>query len=285
MHDYLYIHNLSPFVFQISVSGHPVGVRWYGLAYVVGFILAYFYFRRATLEKKEGGITEEALPDLVVALVFGVMLGGRIGFVAQHIPKFIADPLFLFRIWEGGMAFFGGLAGVVLAFLWVAKRHQLKLTALTDTAAFPAALGLGIGRIANFINAELVGKPTGGDWGVIFPNVDNVPRHPSQLYESVSHFVLFAVLALTLRLKPGWAQARTGRLSWLFLTVYGFLRFLTDFYRDDDTSIGPFSTGQWASLVIAFIGLFLLWRYRMPSAQTSVPPFPPAPPATESSSH
>ena len=130
---------------------------------------------------------------------------------------------------------------------------------LADVAAFPATFGLGVGRIANFVNGELWGLPTNAGWGVIFPRVDNLPRHPSQLYEAASHFLLLGVLLWFLHRRPQTVQ-RPGVLAAMFLELYGGLRFLTDFYRADDTFFGPFSSGQWASLLVAAIGLVLLAR-------------------------
>jgi phosphatidylglycerol:prolipoprotein diacylglycerol transferase len=267
----VYTHHLSPWVFNLQVAGHTFGVRWYGLSYVFGFILAFWYFRRAQRDGKIPGLTDEALEHLGLAIVLGVFVGGRLGFVLQSPGELIADPLFAFRVWEGGMAFFGGLIGVVLALFLVARRYGLNVLALTDVATFPAALGLAVGRIANFVNGELVGRPTNGRWGVVFPNVDDLPRHPSQLYESASHFLLFGILVLVSRLWPGWVAGRRGRLSALFLTLYGLFRFATDFYRADDTFLGPFSTGQWASLLAFLVGAAWLLLLRHPRRISSLP--------------
>jgi phosphatidylglycerol:prolipoprotein diacylglycerol transferase len=176
----------------------------------------------------------------------------------QHGSKLLSDPFFLLRVWEGGMTFFGGLAGVALALLWAKKRFDLNFWTLSDVAAFPAAFGLGVGRVANFINGELIGRPTGENWGVIFPRVDNLPRHPSQLYEAASHFVLLGVLLWLLNRRPKIIREKPGIFAALFLALYGILRFATDFYRADETFLGPFSSGQWASLIVAVIGVWLL---------------------------
>jgi phosphatidylglycerol:prolipoprotein diacylglycerol transferase len=258
----LYTHHLSPYVFAVRSGGHTLGIRWYGLAYVFGFLLTFWYFRDAQRKKTIPGLSEEALENLLGAVVLGVLLGGRLGFVVQHPRELLADPLMVFRVWEGGMAFFGGLAGVAIALCLVARRYKLSLLALSDIAVFPAALGLAVGRIANFVNAELVGRPTGGHWGVIFPTVDNLPRHPSQLYESASHFLLFGILVLVAHQWPAWSGRVHGRLTALFLALYGLFRFVTDFYRADDMFLGPFSYGQWASLLVAVIGAVWLWRLR-----------------------
>lgn len=251
-HSFIYVDRLSPFLFQTRLFGHVLGVRWYGLAYAAGFLLTLLYLRAAA--RRDPRLGGEVLERLAAGIPVGVVLGGRLGFIAQHPHELFADPLFVFRVWEGGMAFFGGLAGVLLAALWVARRHRLAFLAVTDIFVFPAALGLGIGRVANFVNGELVGRPTGGHWGVIFPGVDLVPRHPSQLYESASHLLLFGTLVWVGRRHARQGFQVPGRLSFLFLALYGSFRFLTDFFRDDDTYWGPISDGQWVSLLVALIG-------------------------------
>ena len=244
---------LSPFLVQWHLFGHPIGIRWYGLNYVFSFFLVYLYFRGAARRGRVPGLDEPAVDALTYAIAIGIVAGGRLAFVLQHLDRLATDPLFPFKLTEGGMTFFGGLIGVLLAIFWAGRRYGMGFLALADVATFPAALGLALGRITNFVNGELAGRPTHGDWGVIFPQVDMQPRHPSQLYESASHFLLFGALVLANRSR--WAQARVGRLSYLFLTLYGVLRFGTDFYRADDTYWGPFSSGQWGSLIVGLIGL------------------------------
>jgi len=264
-HGFIYVDRLSPFLFQTRLFGHALGVRWYGLAYAAGFLLALLYLRAAA--RRDPRLGGEVLERLAAGIPVGVVLGGRLGFIAQHPHELLADPLFVFRVWEGGMAFFGGLAGVLLAVLWVARRHRLAFLAVTDMLVFPAALGLGIGRVANFVNGELVGRPTGGHWGVIFPGVDLAPRHPSQLYESASHLLLFGILAWAGRGRPCRVLEAPGRLSFLFLGFYGLFRFLTDFFRNDDTYWGLFSDGQWISLLVALVGFCALGWLRAQSAR------------------
>lgn len=259
MPNSIFVDRFSPFLVQWHWLGHTLGVRWYGLSYALGFLLTFLYFRRAAQRGTIPGFDGEALERLTVAVPVGVVLGGRLGFVVQHPHELLRDPLFVVRVWEGGMAFFGGLSGVLLAFWWTARRYGMPILALSDVGVFPAALGLAFGRIANFFNGELVGRPTNGRWGVVFPQVDGVPRHPSQLYESASHFLMFGLLVVTARCCPGWVGARHGRLSSLFLALYGFFRFLTDFFRDDDTYWGPLSDGQWFSLLVCLIGLIGLF--------------------------
>lgn len=264
MFSFLWVHNLSPFLFQMQLGGQTVGLRWYGLAYVLGLFAAFFAFRTAARRGYLAGLDGEAQGQMMVAVTAGVLVGGRLGYVLQHPARLLSDPLFGLRVWEGGMAFYGGLVGVIVALLWTARRYGLSFWTLADVAAFPAAFGLGVGRIANLVNGELWGRPTGGDWGVIFPQVDNLPRHPSQLYEAASHFLLLGVLVWLLRRRPHLARERSGVFAALFLALYGALRFLTDFYRADDTFFGPFSSGQWASLLVAAIGVGLLLRPALP---------------------
>lgn len=267
MSEFTYVHNLSPFIIQTQFWGQTIGVRWYGLAYVLGLFAAFCAFRYATRRGLLPGLDTEVQQQMIFAVAVGVVGGGRLGYVLQHPARLLSDPLFFFRIWESGMAFFGGLVGVILALVWTARRYDLSFWTLADIAAFPAAFGLGVGRIANFVNGELWGRPTSGDWGVIFPHVDNLPRHPSQLYEAASHFLLLGVLVWLLH-RPQVTQQRLGVFAALFLAGYGVLRFLTDFYRADDTYFGPFSSGQWASLLVAAVGLVLLARFRsMPGKQ------------------
>lgn len=260
MFSFLWIHNLSPFLFQMQIAGQAVGIRWYGLAYVLGLGAAFLAFRAAARRRYLPGLSEEAQQQMIFAVAAGVVGGGRLGYVLQHPARLLSDPFYFFRIWESGMAFFGGLAGVIVALLWTARRFDISFWTLADVAAFPAAFGLGVGRVANFINGELWGRPTGSDWGVVFPQVDNLPRHPSQLYEAASHFLLLGVLLWLLHRRPHLARERSGVFAALFLTLYGALRFATDFYRADETYFGAFSSGQWASLLVAMIGLGLLLR-------------------------
>jgi phosphatidylglycerol---prolipoprotein diacylglyceryl transferase len=256
----IYVDRLSPFLWHTMIAGHEIGIRWYGLAYLLSFVLAYWFFRQAALRGAIPGLKVSDVDILTMYIVAGVMVGGRLGFVLQHPRRLLADPIFLIAIWEGGMAFFGGLLGVILAGLIFARQRGVNYLALTDVAALPALLGLCLGRIANFVNGELYGRPTGSHWGVVFPSADMQPRHPSQLYESASHLLLFVIL---LGLSNRWqGKVRSGGISYIFLLGYGILRFITDFWRQDDTYWGPFSDGQWFSLAVAVAGLisFLHWR-------------------------
>lgn len=257
-------HNLNPYalgpfdVFQLK----GVGVRWYGLAYITGFVLAYRALRNATLEGKVRGLDRAILENLLLGIVFGVLVGGRMGFVVQHLDQWRLDPLFPFKLNQGGMAFFGGLFGVVVCFLWFRKRHGLNLWELGDVVAPVAAFSLGIGRVANFVNGELWGKKTGSDWGVLYPMRPDAPRHPSELYECATHLLLGVALLLLARTPPG---KKSGVVSAYFLIGYGLLRCVTEVWREQDYFVGPFSAGQIASLVTAVIGVVFLF---LPKSET-----------------
>lgn len=251
-----FVNNISPFVFHVVIKGHELGLRWYGLAYVAGFVFASLAFKKAV----RTGFLPEATPRtqerLMTAVIAGVLLGGRLGYVIQNLGSWAKDPLFPLRVWEGGMAFFGGLLGVILGLAWVARKEKISFWSLTDVATLPAMLGLGFGRIANFINAELWGRPTHSSWGVIYPHVDSQLRHPSELYESLSHFLAFAILLWFVSRRAEWVKAQPGRLSAIFLALYGAFRFATDFFRDEPL-VGPLNTGQYASLAVLAVGLVL----------------------------
>lgn len=252
------VNNFSPYLFKVG----NFGLRWYGLAYVLGFFLAYVWLSRAVREDRIPGLTKANLDKLVYGLIAGVMIGGRLGFCLQNLDQWRRDPLFLFRIWEGGMAFFGGLAGVVVAVIWFSRRYKISFGALGDTLTIPAALALAFGRVANFINAELWGRPTGGNWGVIYPKVDQVPRHPSELYECLSHLALALILALIIKLAPGVRERLRGLLSSWFVILYGVFRFVTEYFREEPVTLPPFTSGQVASIVIAVIGVGMLIGFR-----------------------
>jgi phosphatidylglycerol:prolipoprotein diacylglycerol transferase len=255
----IFTNNLSPIAVRFHLFGHDFPIRWYGLAYISSFAMAYFAFRWAAKNGKVQGLTLKAVDDLTFGLILGVVAGGRIGFAVQNLSQWAKDPLFVFKIWQGGMAFFGGLAGVCLAIFWICRKYGLRWLPMADIATFPAAMGLFVGRLANFANKELWGRPTRANWGVIYPNIDQQPRHPSELYEATSHLLTFFIL-LGLAQLP-YFRIRRGRLAAMFLFLYGGLRFVTDFWREEPI-VGGLNTGQWASLIVALIGILLFVALR-----------------------
>lgn len=249
-----FVNEFSPFLFKIP--GTEFGVRWYGLAYILGFVLAYLTLKRAVAEGRIPKMEPKHLEPLLYGIIAGVVGGGRLGYCVQHPARLLKDPLFLFKFNEGGMAFFGGLIGVILALVIFCKRTGVKFFDLGDVVALPTAAALGFGRIANFINAELWGIPTNANWGVIYPKVDQQLRHPSELYESATHFLLAGVLYVSARYLG--LDKKSGWLTCLFVVGYGLLRVITEHFRTADRYVGVLTTGQVASLVIAAAGI-VVW--------------------------
>lgn len=263
-----FVNDFSPFLFRISLNGGEFGIRWYGLAYMLGFVLAWVAFKRAINTGRLPNLSEDALTSLLVAIILGVIVGGRLGFVVQHPDELLRNPLFVVQLWKGGMAFFGGLVGVILGLVWFANKYKdlgISFWSIGDIATIPAATSLGLGRIANFINQELYGVPTGADWGVIYKRVDMIPRHPSELYEMTTHFVLAGLCAWSLR---KWG-VRPGVTACVFVIGYGLMRVITEHFRTADTWVGPLTNGQAASLVIAAVGMGMLATRRRPASELS----------------
>lgn len=253
----------------VAVHLGPVAVRWYGLMYLAAFAMALVLGRYRVTRQPWLQISRRDLDDLLFLCVLGVVLGGRLGYILFYKPlEYLQDPLRIFFVWEGGMSFHGGFLGVILAMLWFSRMRGRHWFEVTDFIAPLVPLGLGAGRIGNFINGELWGRPTDMPWAMIFPQVDNVPRHPSQIYEfMLEGLVLFAIL---------WIYSRRwrplGAVSAVFLIGYGILRFLVEFTREPDTFLGllalNLSMGQWLSLPMIVGGIvMLIWANRRPLAR------------------
>jgi phosphatidylglycerol:prolipoprotein diacylglycerol transferase len=259
----------DPIAFQIG----PVAVRWYGLMYLAGFVGGMLLARMRIRQRPEAGWTARDLDDLLFYCVIGVVLGGRLGYVLFYkFAEYAYDPIKIFYVWEGGMSFHGGFLGVILAMAWYARRSQRHWFAVTDFLAPLVPIGLGAGRIGNFINGELWGRPTNLPWAMIFRgDPDTLPRHPSQLYEAaLEGLVLFLILWFFSR-KP----RPLGAVSGVFLLGYGVLRFAVEYTREPDAFLGflmlGLSMGQWLSLPMIAGGIgMLLWAY-WPGAKATQP--------------
>ncbi len=253
-----------PEIDPIVVSVGPVQVRWYGLMYLVAFGLAWWLGQLRTKQVNSGWNSAQ-LGDLVFYCALGAVLGGRIGYTLFYgSQRLLDDPLYLFRVWEGGMSFHGGFLGVVLAMWLYARRNKRSFWSVTDFVAPLVPLGLGAGRIGNFINAELWGRPTDLPWAMAFPGGGDVGRHPSQLYEAtLEGAVLFVILWWYTRLPRPVAAA-----SAIFLVGYGAFRFLVEFAREPDAHLGFvalnwMTMGQALSVPMLIAGVVLLfWAYR-----------------------
>jgi phosphatidylglycerol:prolipoprotein diacylglycerol transferase len=248
----------------IALQLGPVAIRWYGLMYLIAFVAGLLLGRLRVKQRPDLGWTTRDLDDLLFYCVLGVVLGGRLGYVLFYkFSEYMHDPIRIFYVWEGGMSFHGGFLGVILAMLWFARRTRRKWFEVTDFLAPLVPLGLGAGRIGNFINAELWGRPTSLPWAMIFPNVDVQPRHPSQLYEAGLEGVLLFLILWFYSRKP----RPTGAVSGVFLLGYGILRFAVEFTREPDNFLGllamGWSMGQWLSIPMIIGGIVMLaWAYR-----------------------
>jgi len=243
----------------VAVQLGPLAIHWYGLMYLAGFMTFLWLGRRRIAALNHPQINTKLLDDLLFYGVLGVILGGRLGYVLFYKASYyLAHPLEIFAVWQGGMSFHGGFLGVLVAIVWLAYKKKLRWLQLTDFIAPLVPPGLAFGRIGNFINGELWGRPTDMPWAMVFPQVDNLPRHPSQLYEfALEGLLLFALLWLYAR-KP----RPVGAVSGLFLIGYGSFRFLAEFTREPDDFLGllsfGMSMGQWLSLPMVLAGVLLM---------------------------
>jgi phosphatidylglycerol---prolipoprotein diacylglyceryl transferase len=249
--------NINP----VALSLGPVSIRWYSLAYLAGFFGGWAYARH--LAKRYYNLSAELVDDFVIWLMMGVIVGGRVGYMLfYNLPYYVANPSHALKLWEGGMAFHGGLLGVAFGVIWFARKHKLPVLMMGDIAAVVTPIGLFFGRIANFINGELYGRVTTHWVGMVFPDAGALPRHPSQLYQAATEGLLLGViLAILVRLP--WVRARHGFLFGVLLAVYGASRFVVEFAREPDAQIGlmaGFSRGQMLCVPMILIGLVLCLR-------------------------
>ncbi len=254
--QYFTLPHIDPTIINLG----PISPRWYGLMYLIGFIAAWWLAKKR-LPRTQWN--EQELGDLLFWGFLGVILGGRIGYVLFYqFDFFLQDPTYLFKIWTGGMSFHGGLLGVITA-MWVfARKKRSHFLAVGDFVAPLVPIGLGAGRLGNFINAELWGRTTDVPWAIIFPNAGPMPRHPSQLYE----FALEGVLLFTILWLFSRKSRPLGAISGLFLTGYGCFRFTVEYFREPDAQIGLYggviSQGQILSTPMILGGIALLiWAY------------------------
>ena len=282
--------DISPNLFEVELFGFTLALRWYALAYIVGLLFGWWIVRRAVMAKHLWSGPPPLTPDqaerFLTWAIIGVILGGRLGYVLFYdLPTYLADPLQILKVWEGGMAFHGGFAGVVVAGIWFCRREQIPMLSMGDLLAIAAPVGLMLGRLANFINAELWGRPTDLPWGVIFPGaaaqtcpnlVGLCARHPSQLYQAALEGLLLALVLLWLAFRRGWFK-RPGALMGVFLVGYGIARFVVEFFRQPDAQfvsegnpIGlafqvagyGLTMGQLLSLPMIVVGLWFAFRSR-----------------------
>ncbi|MGB1238491.1 MAG: prolipoprotein diacylglyceryl transferase [Pseudomonadales bacterium] len=256
----MWVHQIDPIALDLGF----MQIHWYGLMYLVGFVSA-LLLGNYCAARPDSGWNKDQVSDLIFWGAMGVVIGGRFGYVLfYNFDQFLADPLWLFAVWEGGMSFHGGLLGVFLAFVLFARKTGKQLHQVADFMAPLIPIGLGAGRVGNFIGGELWGRATEVSWGVVFPRAGDVARHPSQLYEAfLEGVVMFAVLWLYAS-KPRPAYAVSG----MFLVLYGVFRSIVEFYREPDAHIGFvafgwMTKGQLLSLPMIIIGaVMIFFAYR-----------------------
>jgi len=266
---------IDPVAFAIG----PVAVRWYALAYVAGLVFAWWHVRKIACEGPPARriLEKKDVDDLLFWATFGVVLGGRLGYVLFYKPGYYIDHLDeVFQLWHGGMSFHGGLVGVVLAVAWISRARKKRLLSVIDVGACATPIGLFLGRMANFVNGELWGRPSDVAWAMVFPaDPEKLARHPSQLYQGfLEGLCLFAFLWI-LRKRTG-ALSRPGELGGWFAAGYGVARIVGEFFREPDRHLGyllgPVTMGMVLSLPLVAIGLFFVWRARKRAAKPAAAP-------------
>ena len=251
----------DPVIVQIG----PLAIRWYALAYITGLVLGWRLVRRL-VQKTPVVATPLQVDDFLTWATLGVVLGGRLGYVLFYQPSvYFTHPAMILAVWEGGMSFHGGMLGVAIAITLFCRQQKISILGFADRTAIVAPIGLGLGRVANFINGELWGRPAPDwlPWAMIFPRGGMIPRHPSQIYQALLEgVILLIVMALFARKES--LRARFGCLTGIFLCGYGVARIIGEFFREPDSFLGflAFGTtmGQILSVPMIIAGIILIWR-------------------------
>jgi len=254
----MFTHNLDPVLFNFGF----IAIRWYSLAYVAGILIGWWLGKKIIIKKLQNTDQQfdlKEFDDLITYLIISIVVGGRIGYIFfYNLEYYFLNPLSIMKIWEGGMSFHGALIGIVIGTYLFSIKRKISLFFLLDVIACVSPIGIFFGRIANFINGELVGKVTNASWGIIFPAVDALPRHPSQLYEALLEgIILFFILNIFIFKK----KYKIGTCSFLFLIFYGCFRIFSELFREPDLQIGYllnlFSMGTILSFLMILAGLIL----------------------------
>ena len=242
----MFIHSIDPVLFSLG----PISIRYYGIIYALGFMFAYIALRKAVQHKKLH-LSEQDIDNLIIWLIAGVVIGARIFEILFYQPVYyFSHPSEIIAIWHGGLSFHGGLVGAAIVSYLFSKKKKISFLNLADILIIPTALALAFGRIANFINAEVIGKPSNLPWSVQFPQ-DSLYRHPSQLYEAIKNLIIFFILLKT-------KQHKEGYLLGLFLFLYGSIRFIIEFVKEPEGMIGPLTMGQVLSMPMIILGIYLI---------------------------
>ena len=259
----MYIHNLNPILINLGFFQ----IRWYSIAYILGILIGWWLAKKIIIlriKNKDIIFDIRLFDDLISYIVISIILGGRIGYVIfYNFFYYLNNPIDIFKIWEGGMSFHGALIGIIIGTYFFSKKIKINMFFFLDIIASVAPLGIFFGRIANFINSELYGKPSNLFWSVVFPKIDMVPRHPSQLYEATMEGVVLFFILITVILKK---NIKIGMCSSLFMILYGVFRILAEQFREPDVQIGYFfnlfSMGTILSFVMILTGLFIFIKVK-----------------------
>ena len=254
---------IQPSIDPILISLGFLDIRWYSLSYIFTFIFGSILIKKLN-KKSLNNLSDIQIDKFFVWAVLGVIIGGRVGYVLFYqLQLFFQDPLYIFQIWKGGMSFHGGLIGMILAIYLFAKQNNLSFFYLSDLVSIVAPIGLFLGRISNFINTELYGRVTDFPFAIIYPLIDNNPRHPSQLYEAFFEGVVLFIILYLIFIKNS-KKYSAGIISAYFLILYSIFRFLIEFLREPDLHLGLylnyFSMGQILCIPILFAGILILFR-------------------------
>jgi phosphatidylglycerol:prolipoprotein diacylglycerol transferase len=251
----MFINNFDPVAFQIM----SFEIRWYSLAYIAGIIIGWLLCKKILIQKSD---INEKFDDYITYLVIGMIIGGRLGYIIFYNFSYYINNFFdIFKVWEGGMSFHGGLIGIIIASILFTKKHNQDSFLYMDLVSLVAPIGIFFGRLANFINSELYGTPTDIPWAVTFIQVDNLSRHPSQLYEAILEGIILFIILMYFKNKD--YLKKPGLISGLFLIFYSLFRFFIEFVRVPDEQLGhlifELSMGQIISLIFFVIGIILFY--------------------------
>tara|TARA_B100000686_G_scaffold169362_1_gene176644 strand:+ start:349 stop:1125 length:777 start_codon:yes stop_codon:yes gene_type:complete len=251
---------IQPSIDPVILSIGALDIRWYSLSYIMAFVIGSFLIKKFNKEFSNS-ISNKEIDNFFLWAILGVIIGGRLGYVIFYQTNiFVLDPIHIFKIWKGGMSFHGGLAGMIVSIYFFCRKNKLSFFYLADLVSLVAPIGLFFGRIANFINTELYGRITDFPFAVIYPSIDQFPRHPSQLYEAFFEgFLLFTILLYYFYKKK--ENELIGKISGLFLLLYSFFRFSIEYLREPDAHLGLFlgyfSMGQLLSVPLFIFGILI----------------------------
>ena len=250
----MFINNFDP----VAIEIFSLEIRWYSLAYIVGILLGWILSKKIFITDLK---LKEKFDDFITYIILGIIIGGRLGYVLLYNPSYYSNNLIdIFKIWQGGMSFHGGLIGVITVSIWFAKKNNHNAFSYLDTISLVAPIGIFFGRISNFVNSELYGLETNLPWAVKFIQIDNLYRHPSQLYEAIFEGLVLFLILIYFRNK-GFIKI-PGLISGLFLVLYSIFRFIIEFFRVPDEHLGylfyNFTMGQIISFIFLLIGMYLV---------------------------